>query len=117
MSGWRVVRNDFPTVISGMQRNIPKGVDTAGTELEDYLEPLIWVDTGVLKGTARTESTGRTSVQVAVGWNTGVGFYAAYQEFGTSRQRARPIVGPAAMLFELRYAQIMADAVREACSV
>lgn len=117
MSGWRVVRNDFPTVISRMQRGIPDAVDRSGTELADYLEPLIWVDTGVLKGTARTESTGRTSVQVAVGWNTGVGFYAAYQEFGTRKQRARPVVGPAAMLHETRHAQIMADAIREACAV
>jgi HK97 gp10 family phage protein len=117
MTRWRVKRNDFPKVVEAMGRKIPDGVTRTGTEMQEHLQPIIWIDTGVLLGTTRVDSTGRTSVQVAVGWNTGVGFYAAYQEFGTSRQRARPIVGPTAMLFEPRFAKIMADVVREACRV
>ena len=125
MSGWRVVRNDFPTVISGMRREIPDGVDRTGTELAEHLRPILWIDTGVLKSTTEVYREGGARVSVGVGLNPARsghgarahGFYAAYQEFGTSRQPARPIVGLTAMLFELRYAQIMADAVREACSV
>jgi HK97 gp10 family phage protein len=122
---WRVVRNDFPRVIAGMRRELPLGVEATGTEMVEHLIPILWVDTGILRSTAEVYKEGGLRVSVGVGLNPARsghgarahGFYAAYQEFGTSRQRARPIVGPTAMLFETRYAQRMAEAVRKACTV
>jgi HK97 gp10 family phage protein len=125
MSRWRVKRNDFPKVIEAMPRKILDGVESTAQEMVDHLVPILWVDTTVLRSTARVYKEGGLSASVGVGLNprrsghgsAARGFYAAYQEFGTSRQPARPIVGPTAMLFEPRYAKIMADMVREACRV
>lgn len=114
-TGWRVKRNDFPKVLRAMPREIDKGLEAAADDLATTLRPLIWFDTGVLKSTISNRERGIRHIEVVVGWNTGAGFYAAYQEFGTRHQAPRPIVGPTAHIFEPQLRQWMTIHVRRAC--
>jgi HK97 gp10 family phage protein len=113
--GWQVKRNDFARVATRLRPELEQGIDAVAEEMMNILRPIVWFDTGVLRGTIKEQAPGKLTARVWVGVNTGRGFYAAYQEFGTSRQAPRPIVGPTAHLFEPRYAQRMTAAVRTAC--
>lgn len=113
--GWTVRRNDFGRIAAALPRQLEHGVDRAGEELADLLRPIVWVDTGVIKSTIKEQGPGKLHATVWVGDHKGRGFYSRFLEWGTVKMRARPIVGPTAVLFEPRYAQIMAETVRAAC--
>lgn len=115
--GWTVRRNDFPKVLRQLRQEPEDAIDQCATEMMDALRPILWFRTGVLKSSVKEQAPGFRRATVWVGENTGKAFYAAYQEFGTVNQAARPVVGPTAMAFEPRYTQLMTQAIRRACRV
>lgn len=117
MGGVRVKRNDFPKIIAKLPRAIDEEVDEAAIDLASVLKTILWVDTGKLRRVTTDHPPGRFHSEVQVGYYLGHGFYSGFQEFGTRKQAARPIVGPTAFEFEPIYAGNMSRAVKNACAV
>jgi HK97 gp10 family phage protein len=113
----RVRKNAFPKVISQLRDNIEEEVLGAAEDLTDYLKGVLWEDTGTLRRVTTEHDAGSMHAEVWVGYYLGKGFYSGFQEFGTVKQAARPIVGPAAFEYEMVYAANMSKAVRRACDV
>ena len=117
MAGVRVKRNDFPKIIKKLPRAIDEEVDEGAADLSSALKSRLWVDTGLLRRVTTDHPPGRFHAEVYVGYYLGHGFYSGFQECGTRRQVARPIVVPTSFEFEPVYAGNMARAVRNACVV
>lgn len=114
--GVRVRYNHFGAIARAMPREINNGVDEAAEELSGILKGILWIDTGKIRRVTTDEAAGAMHAEVHVGYYLGHGFYSGFQEFGTVKQVARPIVGPTAQAFEPRYARIMAVKVARAVS-
>lgn len=117
MGGLRVIRNDFPKIIARLPDAIDDEVDEAAHDLSSVLKGILWVDTGLLRRVTTDHPPGTNHAEVWIGYYRGHGFYSGFQEFGTRKQAARPIVVPTAHAFEPVYAANMARAVRKACTV
>jgi HK97 gp10 family phage protein len=116
-AGIRVIRNDFPKVIAALPKAIDEEVDDSGDDLSDTLSATIWRDTGLLSRVTTNHEEGTNHCEISVGYYLGQGFYSGFQEFGTRKQAARPIVRPTAHAFEPVYARNMSKAVEDACDV
>ena len=99
---------------------MPKAIDDqvgdTAQKLVDELKTTLWVDTGVVRRVTSVHGRGSMHAEVWIGYNRGHGFYSRFQEWGTVKQKARPIVGPTAHRHEPIYATDMARAVRRACN-
>lgn len=113
--GWRVKFNHLGAVGRAMPRAIDNEVDEAADAMVLEFKSTLWVDTRLLRRVTTEKNVGPMHAEVQVGFYLEHGFYSGFQEFGTVKQPARPIVGPTAHRFEPQYAHEMAEAVREAC--
>lgn len=113
----RVKKNKLPLVMSRLSDNIDDEVKSAAEDLTDYLKGVLWERSGLLRRVTTEHEEGTFHSEVWVGYYLGHGFYSGFQEFGTVKQAARPIVGPAAFEYEPVYASNMARAVKRACDV
>lgn len=115
--GWRVRYNHLGTV----GKRLPDKLDDGVTELADAmvtrLKSTLWVRTGLIRRVTTEHDERKMHAEVWVGYYLGHGFYSGFQELGTSRQVARPIVGPTAHMMEPQFRLEMTQAVREACDV
>lgn len=117
MAGWRVNYNHLPKIIVRLPKAIDEEVDEAAIDLAVTLKGILWVDTTLLRRVTTDHPPGNNHAEVHVGYYRGHGFYSGFQEFGTIRQVARPIVVPTAHQFEPVYASNMGRAVKKACDV
>lgn len=108
----RIVSNKLPQIESRLESVVQKGVENAGEELVTELKGTVWHRWGYVERATRTYPLAG-GIAVGVGEEHGHGFYAIYNEFGTSKQGARPVVTPAAHAFETRYGEIVAEEVRK----
>ncbi len=113
----RVRRNKLPVIISRLPGAIDDEVQGAAKDLSDYLKGVLWEDKGTIRRVTTEHEAGTFHAEVWVGYYLGRGFYSGFQEFGTVKQAARPIVGPAGFEYEPVYAANMRRAVRRACDV
>lgn len=113
--GVRVRRNDFGAIARAMPEAIDGAVDETAEEMARELKLTLWVDTGMIRRVTVDRDQGRNHAEVWIGYNRGRGFYSRFQEWGTVKQRARPIVGPTAHRFEAIYRRKMTEAVVRAC--
>lgn len=113
--GWVIKRNDLPEIARALPQELDKGVDEAADRLANLMSAVVWKRTGMISRVTTSRSRGKMKAEVAVGWYLGKGFYSGFQEFGTSRQAARPIVVPTAQGFVPDYVTIMRTAVERAC--
>jgi HK97 gp10 family phage protein len=111
----RVRKNRLPQIIAKLNDNIEEEVVNAAEDLTDYLKGVLWKRSGLLRRVTTEHEAGGLHAEVWVGYYLGRGFYSGFQEFGTVKQAARPIVGPAAFDYEMVYAANMERAVRRAC--
>jgi HK97 gp10 family phage protein len=112
----KVVRNEFPEII----RDLPDAVDKGAKETADHMASVVADRVWHLLGFVEQASVDRPSTkgalyEVVCGFNRGMGFYSRFNEWGTVKQAARPIVGPTAHEFEPEYARVMSRFVRQAC--
>ena len=115
MSGWRVRSNHLGAVAKRMPRELDKGVMEVSDELTRKLKGTLWVRTGMIRRVTTEKDIRPLHAEVWIGYYLGHGFYSGFQEFGTRRQVARPIVTPTAHEFERQYRLEMAERVRRAC--
>lgn len=113
--GWTIRSNRLPDVARALPQHVDKGVNEAADRLSTLLAGVVWKRTGMISRVTTSRSRGEMHAEVAVGWYLGKGFYSGFQEFGTSRQGARPIVLPTAQGFTAEFVEIMKKAVEEAC--
>lgn len=113
----RVISNRVPQVIERLPREVDRAVDDTADGIAEQVRAGAWVDTGVLVSTVKPETDGPPMRStVGIGEHEGRGFYAGFNEFGTSRQTARPVVVPAAHAHEPVLAVEVADAVQRAAT-
>lgn len=112
-----VVRyNHLPAVIAALGEGIDDAVDETANDMASDLKVTLWVDTGLIRRVTVDKPAGVLHAEVWIGYNRGHGFYSRFQEWGTVKQAARPIVGPTAHRYEAIYAKKMANAIRQACN-
>jgi HK97 gp10 family phage protein len=111
-----VKRNDLPAIIAALPRAIDDGVDETANDMATELKGTLWVDTGLIRRVTVDKPEGVLHAEIWIGYNRGHGFYSRFQEWGTVKQAARPIVGPTAHRYEGIYAKNMARAVKRACN-
>lgn len=109
--------NHLPIIIARLPKAIEQEVDDSAEDLASALSTILWVDTGMIRRVTTDKPQGEMHAEVWIGYNRGHGFYSRFQEWGTIKQAARPIVGPTAHTYEPIYASQMSRAVRKACQV
>lgn len=114
--GVRIKYNHLPAVIERLPKAIDAAVDDLASDMATEFKTTLWVDTGLVRRVTVDRSRGRNHAEVWIGYNRGRGFYSRFQEWGTVKQRARPIVGPTAHRYEAVYRAKMAVAVAKACA-
>lgn len=114
--GWRVRYNHLGAVARAMPKSIDGQVGDTAQQMVDEFKTTLWVDTGMIRRVTAVKGVRPFHAEVWIGYNRGHGFYSRFQEWGTVKQKARPIVGPTAHRYEPIYATAMAAAVRKACN-
>jgi HK97 gp10 family phage protein len=113
--GFTVKYNYFGAIAAAMPREIDDGVVEVAEAMTRELKTTLWEDSGMIRRVTTERNVGRFHAEVAIGWYLGHGFYSGFQEFGTRRQAARPIVTPTAHVYEPKYRLEMAEKVKDAC--
>lgn len=108
--------NNLPAVMTALDKAMDTTVDKIANDMAKEFKGTLWVDTGMIRRVTVDRSRGKYHAEVWIGYNRGRGFYSRFQEWGTVKQAARPIVGPTAHRYEVIYAREMAEAVKEACN-
>lgn len=111
-----VVRyNHLPAVIRAFPRELSDGVDEFANHLEVELKARVWRRTGVVAETIQDRDPSALHATISVGLHEARGFYSRFNEWGTVKQAARPVVGPVAHESEPVFVDIMTKHVRKAC--
>jgi len=97
-----------------MPRRIDDAVNEVATDMTNEFKTTLWIDTGLLRRVTTERLAGLNHAEVWIGYNRGHGFYSRFQEWGTVKQAARPIVGPTAHAYEPVLAEKMTKAVQRA---
>jgi HK97 gp10 family phage protein len=108
--------NKVPEVRNALQDEVGHALDDFGDDLKNKLQANVWKRLGFISHSVTVEELGEWQIQVVVGWVGGEGFYSGFQEFGTVKQAARPVVRPIAHEGEPVFAQYVTEAIRKAAS-
>lgn len=114
--GFHVKYNHFGAIARRMPQEIDSTVDKIASDMATEFKTTLWEDTGLVRRVTVDRSRGKNHAEVWIGYNRGRGFYSRFQEWGTVKQRARPIVGPTAHRYEANLRLDMAKAVARAVS-
>lgn len=87
---WKVVENNFPKIIKGMEANADAMVTKAAMDIEAHAKSGAPVDTGTLKNSIQATRIGHAHWRVVVGVD-----YGMYVEWGTATMAAQPFFQPA----------------------
>lgn len=115
--GWHVRYNHLGTVGKRLPRKMDDTVQDAAEAMARELKSTLWFHSGMIRRVTTERNQQPLHAEVWIGYYLGHGFYSGFQEMGTTRQVARPIVGPTAHRMEPQYRLEMAQAIREACDV
>lgn len=104
---FRIVQNDFPRIISGMESKAEAIVAKTALDLEAHAKGRAPVDTGTLKNSIQATKVGDAHWRVVVGAD-----YGMYVEWGTANMGAQPFIQPAVLAVSPAFLQ----AIRKVCS-
>lgn len=107
--------NHLAAIAAALPQEIGDGVDETANGINDALRGRLWKRTGVVVSTVQDRDPSRMHALISVGIHHGRGFYSRFNEWGTSKQAARPVVGPVAHEWEPRYYQVMIKHIKIAC--
>lgn len=103
------MRKDFANAGIVIDTDFRRAIETACIIVEDSAVQLVPVDTGLLKKSINRRLITRKGVIIGqVGTNVE---YAPFQEFGTSKMKARPFLTPALKMNQSRIEKIIAGAL------
>lgn len=107
--------NHIPAVRRAIPRELSAGVDEFSEHLEIQLKARVWRRTGVVADTIQDRDPSKLHATISVGLRESRGFYSRFNEWGTVKQAARPVVGPVAHENEPVFVAIMMKHVQKAC--
>lgn len=111
-----VVRyNHLPAVMRAFPREMSNGIDEFVLHLEVELKSRVWKRTGVVAETIQDRDPSTLHATISVGLHQARGFYSRFNEWGTVKQSARPVVGPVAHESEPVFVRIMEKHIVKAC--
>lgn len=87
---WKIVQNDFPKIIAGLENKAEAIVAKTALDLEGHAKSRAPVDTGTLKNSIQATKIGPAHWRVVVGVD-----YGMYVEWGTANMGAQPFLQPA----------------------
>lgn len=87
---WKVIQNDFPKIIKGLEDKADLAVTKAAHDIEAHAKANAPVDTGTLKNSIQAIRVGKAHWKVIVGVDYGI-----YVEYGTVHNAAQPYFRPA----------------------
>lgn len=111
----RVKYNHLPAVIAALPKEIGRGLDEFVDHLDSELKARVWKRTGIVASTIQDRDPAALHATISVGLNKDKGFYSRFNEWGTVKQGARPVVGPVAHESEPKLVEIMTKHVKRAC--
>jgi hypothetical protein len=112
--GVRVRYNHFGAIARALPRELDKAVKGTADDMAQELKGTLWEDTGKLRRVTTAWDAGPLHAEVHIGYYLSHGFYSGFQEFGTVKQAARPIVTPTAHRYERVLAENGVRAIRRA---
>lgn len=115
--GWRIKRNDFPKVIRQLPHEMDKELGDFADGLSVALSDRVWRDTGVIRRGVDVYERDFLYARIGVGWYLKNGFYSGFNELGTVKQVARPVVVPLAHESEPVFSSYIEKAIKRACRV
>ena len=104
---WRIVQNDFPKIISGMEAKAEAIVAKTALDLEAHAKSRAPVDTGTLKNSIQATKIGPAHWRVVVGVE-----YGMYVEWGTANMGAQPFLQPAILAVTPSFLQALRKVTR-----
>lgn len=113
----RVRFNKLPRVINDLNGEVNDAVDDTAEVIGRMAQAAAPVRSGVLVRTTKSDAAGDMHAVVEAGIYRGRGFYAGFQEFGTSHHGPQPFMVPSAHAGEPVLVQKTTQAVRRACDV
>lgn len=87
---WRIVQNDFPKIIQGLEVKAELIVRKTALDLEAHAKSRAAVDTGTLKNSIQATRIAPAHWRVVAGVD-----YGMYVEWGTVNMAAQPFLQPA----------------------
>jgi HK97 gp10 family phage protein len=99
---WKIVQNDFPKIIHGMEAKAEAIVAKTALDLEGHAKSRAPVDTGTLKNSIQATRIGPAHWRVVVGVD-----YGMYVEWGTANMAAQPFIQPAILAVTPAYLSAM----------
>jgi HK97 gp10 family phage protein len=111
----RVKYNHLPAVIKMLPKEIGRGLDEFVDHLDNELKSRVWRRYGIVTSTIQDRDPAALHANISVGLRSDRGFYSRFNEWGTVKQSARPVVGPVAHESEPKFAQIMEKHIKRAC--
>lgn len=104
---WRIVQNDFPKIIAGLEDKADAIVTKTALDLEAHAKSRAPVDTGTLKNSIQATRIGPAHWRIVVGVD-----YGMYVEWGTVNMAAQPFLQPAI----LAVTPAFLNAMKKVCS-
>ena len=95
-------------ILTGIPKAMGRTLERAAQEVVAGAQDIVPVDTGALKASIKVSESSKNYIIISAGDNDRV-HYAAYVEFGTSRQSAQPYIGPQADKMNSRLSQIFSE--------
>jgi len=99
---WRIVQNDFPKIIAGLEPKAEAIVAKTAMDLEAHAKSRAPVDTGTLKNSIQATKIGPAHWRVVVNVD-----YGMYVEWGTANMAAQPFLQPAILAVTPAYLAAM----------
>ena len=104
----------LPQVAAAIPREEEQAIGEFSSELIDMLKGAVWKRWGYIGASVKDHSLDPLRADIWIGEIGAIGFYSGFQEFGTKRQAARPVVAPTAHMMEPRLVVVVSEHLRQA---
>jgi HK97 gp10 family phage protein len=111
-----LVYSKLPAIAHALPDEEEKAIDVFAEELIMALKGAVWKRHGYIGASVKDHSLDPLKADIWIGVIGAIGFYSGFQEFGTVKQAARPVVAPTAHMMEPRLVAIVSDHLRQAAN-
>lgn len=112
LNGLDELMNELENTQNNAKRSKDEALKSGAEIIQKGAQDSVQVRTGILKEHIKVSDVENEQIEVYVD-NQGRAFYGFFVEFGTSKMRAIPFMGPAFMRNRLRVERAMADSLRQ----
>ncbi len=112
MNGLDELVNELQRTQSHMKQAEDAALKAGAKVMQEGAQAVVRVRKGILKEHIQVSDVEQGKIEIYVD-NQGRAFYGYFIEFGTSKMRAMPFMGPSFMRNRLKIEQAMADSLRQ----